>query len=232
MTRVRMGLIRKKAEWRTEDFLEYWRSQHGPLAARAPNLREYWQNAVTERLEPPAGLPRGPWELDGFSQLWFADSQEAAQALKDGDFAASLIADERHFLGLLHIVTATQNVVVPLPEGSLRDAASKRMSILRRRDDIGEDEFRREWCAHGDLVRRIPGLRGYRQSVVTARERTKGQPCSHDELPIDGIGELWFESAETLRAAFSSPAGQAAVAHARAFLAEVTALRIVEHRVV
>ena len=126
MTRVRMGLIRRKEQWRSEDFLEYWRNTHGPLAARAPNLQGYWQNAVAERLDPPVDFPRGPWELDGFSQLWFGGGQQAANALKDGEFAASLIADERHFLELLHIVTAAQQVVVPLPEGPMRDASAKR----------------------------------------------------------------------------------------------------------
>lgn len=232
MTRVRMGLIRKKADWRHEDFLQYWRNTHGALAARAPNLREYWQNAVAERLDPPLDLPHGPWEFDGFSQLWFADGQQADQLLRSSEFAALLMADERHFLGLLHIVTAMQEVVVPVPEGFTRSTSLKYMSILRRREDIGEDDFRREWSTHSDLVRRIPGVTGYRQNFVTARERTKGQPCGHAELPIDGIGELWLESADALRAAFSSSAGQAAVAHARTFLAEVTAYRIVEHRVV
>ena len=47
---VRMGLIRKKADWTTEDFQAYWRGKHGPPASRAPNLRGYWQNAVTDRL--------------------------------------------------------------------------------------------------------------------------------------------------------------------------------------
>jgi hypothetical protein len=75
-------------------------------------------------------------------------------------------------------------------------------------------------------------VKGYRQNIVIARERTKGRPCGHDELPIDGIGELWFESAESLRAAFSTPAGEAATAHARTFLADAAVFRVVERRVV
>ena len=42
----------------------------------------------------------------------------------------------------------------------------------------------------------MPGIAGYRQNVVIARERVKGQPCDCDELPIDGIVELWFEDAD------------------------------------
>jgi hypothetical protein len=75
-------------------------------------------------------------------------------------------------------------------------------------------------------------LAGYRQNVVVARERVKGQPCGYRELPIDGIVELWFEDAATLEAAFASPAGRTAMKHAQTFLAEITAFAVQEHRVV
>ncbi len=202
-----------------------------PLAARAPNLREYWQNVVTERLQRGIDFARGPWAFDGFSQLWFDDAQQADHAFKDSDMAAALIADEKHFLGDLHIVTAVQNVVVPVPDAPKRAALLKRMSTLRRRSDISEDAFRREWIVHRDHVRKMPGMSGYRQNVVIARERVKGQPCGYEELPIDGIVELWFEDAATLEAAFSSPAGQVTMAHAKTLLAEITAFVVVEHRV-
>jgi hypothetical protein len=78
----------------------------------------------------------------------------------------------------------------------------------------------------------MPGVAGYRQNVVLARERNKGQPCNYHDLPIDGIVELWFENPGTLEAAFSSPAGQVTMAHAKTFLAEITAFVVVEHRVV
>ena len=229
---VRMGLIRKKPEWTTERFWQYWRETHGPIAARVPNLREYRQNAVIERPQHGIDLARGPWELDGFSQLWFDDPQQAAHAFKDSELAAALMADEQHFLGGLHIVTASQHVFVPVPEGPERAALSKRISILKRRPDLSEEDFHREWTVHRDLVRKMPGVRGYRQNVVIAREQVKGQPCGYDDLPIDGVGELWFENAAASEAAFSSVAGQAAMSHARAFLAEATAFLVVEHRVV
>jgi hypothetical protein len=64
------------------------------------------------------------------------------------------------------------------------------------------------------------------------RELVKGQPCSYEQLPIDGIVELWFESPTTLEAAFASPQGQRTMAHAKTFLAEITAFLVVEHRIV
>ena len=108
----------------------------------------------------------------------------------------------------------------------------KRISTLRRRTDISEDDFRREWKVHADHVRQMPGVGGYRQNVVTAREFDKGTPCGYETLPIDGIVELWFESTDTLDAAFGSAQGQRTMAHAKSFLAEITAFVVEEHRVV
>lgn len=230
--KARMGLLRKKPDWTVDEFRAYWRDKHGPLAARAPNLREYWQNRVTDRVQRGIDFARGPWAFDGFSQLYFDDARQADHAFTDSDIAGELIADERRFLGELHIVTAEQNVVVPVPAAPKRDALHKRISTLKRRPELSEDDFRREWIVHRDLVRQMPGVAGYRQNVVIARERIKGQPCGYDELPIDGIVELWFQDAAALEAAFGSAAGRTSMKHAQTFLGEITVFSVEEHRVV
>lgn len=229
---VRMGLLRKKPEWSSEDFRGYWRDHHGPLAARVPGLRGYWQNAVTDRLQRGIDFERGPWDFDGISQLFVDQVPKADEAFTRGELAARLVADERHFLGDLHIVTAEQNVVVPMPEGAARGKLLKRMSTLRRRADLTEEDFRREWLVHADYVRKMPGVAGYRQNVIVGRERVKGQPCGYEKLAIDGVVELWFEDTGTLEAAFSSPAGQITMKHATTFLAEITAFLVSEHKVI
>lgn len=134
---VRMGLIRKKPDWSQEEFSAYWRDKHGPLAARAPGLREYWQNVATERMQRGIAYARGPWDFDGFSQLRFDDSQKSDAAFTEGQIAAQLIEDENRFLGTLHIVTTEQNVVIPVPQAPERAKLLKRISTLRRRPDPG-----------------------------------------------------------------------------------------------
>lgn len=228
---VRMGLIKKKAGWTDEAFRGYWREKHGLLAAQVPNLREYWQNPVTERLQRGIDFARGPWDFDGISQLWFDDAAQADLAFKASAVAASLIKDEAHFLGGLHIVTAEQRVVIPVPSEADRCKLLKRMSTLKRRSDVSESDFRREWVVHGELVKKMPGVSAYRQNVVIAREVEKGTPSEYEDLTIDGIVELWFESPATLSAAFSSPAGQQTMAHAKTFLSEITAFVVQEHRI-
>ena len=146
--------------------------------------------------------------------------------------AAALIEDEHCFLGDLHIVTVRQDAVIPVPEDKARAQLLKRISTLKRRPDVGEDDFRLEWVIHRDLVCKMPGVSAYRQNVVLSRERVKGTPCGYHKLPIDGFVELWFEGTDTLNAAFLSPAGQATMVHAKTFLSETTAFVVVEHKIV
>lgn len=229
-TNLRMGLIRKKPDWTDDAFRSHWRDSHGPLVARLPALRAYRQNLVIDRLQRGIDFARGPWDFDGFSQLRFDEAVRANEAFTHGELAAAIRADEQHFLGELHIVTVEQTEVIALPakpEGLL-----KRISLLRRPIAQSEEDFRREWKVHADHVRRMPGVSGYRQNVVVAREFEKGKLCGYTELPIDGIVELWFENTDTLSAAFASPQGQVTMAHARTFLAEITAFVVEEHRVV
>lgn len=229
---IRMGLIRKQPDWTFEAFNAYWRDRHGPLAAQAPALLEYWQNPVVDRHQRGIDFARGNWDFDGFSQLTFDSLQKADHAFGDGSLAADLIADEQHFLGGLHIVTAEPTVVIELPEAQTRAKLLKRMSVITRLPSLSEDDFRREWKVHGDLVRKMPGVSAYRQNVIVAREREKGTLCDYETLPIDGIVELWFQDEQTLQDAFGSSAGQRTMAHAKTFLGEITAFLVNERQVV
>ena len=228
---VRMGLIRRKADWTFEDFNAYWRENHGALARQAPNLREYWQNPVVDRLQRGIEFARGPWEFDGFSQLSFDDPKQSNHAFNDSGMAGALIKDELHFIGELHIVTAEPSVVIPVPPKEERAKLLKRMSVIKRLPSMSEEDFRREWKVHGDFVRKMSGVSAYRQNVLTARERVKGQPCGYDELTIDGIVELWFKDVPTLEAAFGSEAAKETMAHAKTFLFEITAFVVAERQI-
>lgn len=216
---VRSGLLRKKPDWSMEAFRRHWRDHHGPLAARLPGLRRYEQNHVTDSLQRGITFPRGPEQLDGFSMLWF-DSLDAMRSAMATDAGQALIADENHFIGDLRIVAIDQvEVIPPAPGRSL----IKRMSLLRRLPSVSPETFEHEWrVEHAHLVRRLQGVRGYRQNLITAREVPKGNPVTHDGLPVDGIVELWFDDADALNAAFGSPQGATLMMHAREFISEIT----------
>jgi hypothetical protein len=77
----------------------------------------------------------------------------------------------------------------------------------------------------------MPGIEGYRQNLVIERQAVKGTPCDYNDLPVDGVVELWFTSADTLNQAFASPQGVQTMAHAKSFIDEITTF-IVETRIV
>ena len=226
---VRSGLIKKKPEWAGEDFRRYWREHHGALAAKLPGLVRYEQNHITDHTQRGFTYPRGPEQLDGFSMLWFND-EESMRAAIGTEAGRALVADENHFIGDLRIVTLDQVEVIP---PATDRPVIKRMSLLRRRPDVSYDEFVHEWrVEHARLVRRVNGVRGYRQNLIVGREVPKGQPVDYDRLPIDGIVELWFDDAESLNAAFASPRGVTLMAHAKEFIAEITTFLVERHVIV
>lgn len=229
MSKVRMGLLYKKPDWSTESFRAHWLNHHGSLVRNAPGLSQYWQNHVTDRAQRGIEFARGPYEFDGFSQLWVADP--AAPFGRD-DLPARVLADENHFMGGLHIVAVKQTTVVDVPADEVRRKLKKRMSLIRRRQGMSEQDFLKEWKVHADHVKTMPGVLGYRQNAVVEREVTKGIASGYEELPIDGIVEFWFESTDSLQNAFESEAGLKTMAHAKTFLSEITTFLVEEHRIV
>ncbi|MEY2685482.1 MAG: hypothetical protein RJA09_2627 [Pseudomonadota bacterium] len=215
---VRMGLLNKKEDWSSDRFRTYWREQHSKLASQLPGLKVYHQNHVTDASQRGISYKRGPESVDGISQLWFDDPKGIDSAFSE-TFGKQLMDDENHFIGHLRIVTATPIEVIPPPPRT----ALKRMSFLRRRADVTAEVFAHEWnVRHAALVKTLPGVLGYRQNLVTHRESPKGQVVGYEDLPIDGIVELWFENTETLNAAFASPQGVATMQHATTFIDEIT----------
>lgn len=216
---LRMGLLNKKPDWSAGHFRSHWREQHGPLARQLPGLRSYVQNHVTDSLQRGITFTRGPEQLDGISQLAFDDAAAMQQAV-GGAIGPQLVADENHFIGRLRILTLAQHTVIaPPPPG----VGLKRMSLLRRRTDVSPEVFAREWReVHGPLVMRQAGVLGYRQNLVTGRQAPKGNEVGYEDLPIDGVVELWFADAAAIDAAFGSAEGRETMAHAQTFIGEIT----------
>jgi uncharacterized protein (TIGR02118 family) len=226
---VRSGLIQKKPQWSDEEFRRYWREHHGALAAQLPGLRRYEQNHVIDSVQRGISYERGPEQLDGFSMLWF-DSEEAMRVAIASDAGQALVADEEHFIGDLRIVALDQVEVIAPATGR---PLIKRMSLLRRRPDVSPERFKHEWrVEHARLVRQVSGVRGYRQNLIVGREVPKGAPVGYEDLPVDGIVELWFDDAKSLDAAFASPEGVKLMSHAREFIAEITTFLVERHVIV
>ncbi|MBN8945126.1 MAG: EthD family reductase [Rhizobiales bacterium] len=95
-----------------------------------------------------------------------------------------------------------------------------RMGLLTRRPDLSEDQFRRHWReVHGPLAADLPGLRAYQQNHIVDR-RQLAIDHARGTWAIDGISELWFDDAETMRGAIASDAYRPIVEDSAHFLSD------------
>ena len=219
---VRMGLFRRRSGLAHDEFVDLWRNGHGPVARSAlTEMQEYVQNAVTDRVQRSIDYDRLPIEVDGISQLNFADLGALRRSTR-GSALQALADDEARFMEDLVVVTALRNTILPPPPAGA--GAVKRMSLLRRRSNVGPEAFQREWFeTHAALVRRIPGILGYRQNLVLGTERNRFDVADDaSDVGIDGIVELWFENTDAIEAGFRSPPGLTTMAHAREFLGQIS----------
>src|SRR5690349_21637514 len=77
------------------------------------------------------------------------------------------------------------------------------ISMMRRRADIGLDQFRRHWLdPHGVMTAELPGVRRYVQSHCID---APGTNALAREAAIDGFPQLWFDSIEARHIAYTSP---------------------------
>lgn len=217
---VRMGLITRKPDLAEAEFVRRWREGHGPLVRKLlPELGGYLQNLIVDRSQRAIEYKRGSVEVDGISQLFFADLSAMRRSI-DARALGALADDEKNFVGDLILLTALQNTVVAPPT---QGPFVKRMSFLRKRAEISFQEFQNQWFdMHGMLVKRLPGLLGYRQNLVIDRRKNRFDDNDDVRIPIDGVVELWFEDSAAIDHAFRSPRGKTTMMHAEEFIAEIS----------
>lgn len=228
---ARFGLLQKRQELSAEDFDRHWRDGHGPLAARFPGLRAYFQNRVVNNEQFGIDHARGPWDLDGFSELQF-DDLDAMHAAVGADAFANALTDERDFLQDVHLVACEKHFVVPLRLGE--GPFIKRMTLLKKLPGMTDAQFRHEWLeTHAAWVREWPDVLGYVQNIVVERfHGSRTERATYEAVPIDGIVEFWFRDTETAAATYTSEAVQRTQRHALEFLDEITPFFVETRRIV
>lgn len=86
-------IARRKPGLTREEYLQYWKEKHAPLAAKViPGLREYIQNH-------PIDVPGCEIDIDGITEMWW-DNLEALQNYfkwRELPEAKILLDDEKNF---------------------------------------------------------------------------------------------------------------------------------------
>ncbi len=94
----------------------------------------------------------------------------------------------------------------------------KAIILLARRADMTREAFAHWWLnEHAPLARQLPGLRRLTFNLVSS------------EAGIDGVSELWFDSAAAFEAAYASEIGRQVAADSMAHVARRERLLVAEH---
>lgn len=88
----------------------------------------------------------------------------------------------------------------------------KTVSLLTRKPGMSHAEFVDRWVnEHAPLAHAVPGLRRYVLTLIESQPERADIP-SHD-IDVDGIAELWYDDAASMRTAAATPEMQALRAH-------------------
>lgn len=225
----RIGLLTRKYGLSSQEFHDRWKSVHGDMVQRLPGLKRYYQHHVIDDTQLGIDHVRGGWRVDGFSEIVF-DSREAMdEAFASAAFVRTA-SDIGNYAESIQLVVCRKNKVIPFDEGTDKPFV-KRMSILTRHKDIDENRFVDEWTGkHARDVPSLPHIMGYTQNIVVDRYRNMTEQATRRDVPVDGIVELWFPSAEAIVEAFSSPQAEITQGHAKAFLDTITTFLVQSRR--
>ncbi|WP_238368783.1 EthD domain-containing protein [Mesobacterium pallidum] len=228
---ARFGLVRKREDVTDAAFDHHWRDVHGPLAAKMKGLRRYDQHRVVDSQQFGIDAARGPWNLDGMSELHFDDHAAMRAAVTDAAYAPTVV-DEGNVFADVHVVACEKHVVVPVAPG--QGPYVKRMTLLRRPEGMSVAEFRHEWLTvHAGLVRQWPDVLGYVQNIVIDRyQADRDRSAPYSAVPVDGIVEFRFRDRETAAKLYASEIVARTQEHAAKFLAEITPFFVETRRIV
>ena len=85
-----LSVLKRKTGMSREEFLKYWKENHGPLAMRSiPGLRRYVHNR-------PVEIPGVESDVDGIAELWFDDlaALENYWVWRQSEGAQEILRDE------------------------------------------------------------------------------------------------------------------------------------------
>ena len=125
------------------------------------------------------------------------------------------LLDRRQFLtsavaGVATAATVFGSIGAAAQQSENSSGSAKIIFVLFKRGDMTHEESVAEWIGplHTGIVRKVPGLRRWVQN----------HPATPPNGTPDGIGELWFDSAEAMARAMKSAEMAAAGEDAKRFL--------------
>ena len=180
--------FKRRADMEVEPFQEYWRTRHAEVVRGLPGIRRYVQSHTLL-----AGYRKGEPAFDGIAEVWF-DDVDAIRALDGGGALRAVQEDEARFIDRSTMRTLVTDEHL-IKDGDPPDGAVKNIEFVRRRPDLGVEEFQRYWReTHGPLASEIPVIVRYVQSHCR-----RGGYANGRQPPCDGVAITWFASTDAMR---------------------------------
>lgn len=89
----------------------------------------------------------------------------------------------------------------------------KIVAIIQAKEELTREQFLHGWnVEHPAYVRKLPGIRRYRQNPAIAHRKA---------WPFSGMAELWFDSVQDVKVAYAGPEAEALFDHENGFLDSV-----------
>ncbi|WP_049922161.1 EthD domain-containing protein [Halopiger djelfimassiliensis] len=179
-----------------EEFVDYWQTNHTPIAKDIEGVVRYQQVLPTE---PDHA------EFDGLAELYFDDLEDLHDALgspgsRDYDptkeVAAKAREDVDNFLAVEQRPRFIGEEIVQKDEvDGDTEGLYKHSAFLVRQDGMSHEEFVDYWQTnHTPIAREIEGVVKYNTIVPTDPENAE----------FDGVAELYFDDLEKLYDALGS----------------------------
>jgi len=190
-----IALLVRKEGMSHEEFVQYWQTNHTPIAKDIEGVVRYHQVLPTEPEHA---------EFDGIAELYFENLDDLHEALgsegsRDYDptreVAAKAREDVDNFLAIEKRPRFIGEETVWKDEVETTDGLYKHSAFLVRKEGMSHEEFREYWeNNHSPLAKDIEGVVRYHTVYPTDPENAE----------FDGVAELYFETLEDLHAALGS----------------------------
>jgi uncharacterized protein (TIGR02118 family) len=199
----KFSLIKPRADMDHAAFLDYWRTQHGPLVAGMPSFWRHYERYVQNHVRLPkrAGQPLPPYT--GVAEVRERELSDAPLRFhQEPIYRERVRPDELKFVDVADaaIVHAKEHVMLDGPRTKV-----KFMSFLRRRPDITHEQFLTHWHdVHAPLVASVQGFWKHARRYVQ-NHCIEGSTRGFEGGEISGIVELWFDSMDDYKSAAAEP---------------------------
>lgn len=203
----RSALINRRKGVSEAQFRDHWIRIHGELASHLPGVGTYRQNHIAERFHEARDV--SVQAIDGISQLAF-ESIAVMEASDASPQYAKVKADIPMFQGGITILVLQSERLFGSPTLARDQHMAKLMWLSTRHAGVPVEGLQKRWLdGAGQAGIDVPGARRHVQNFVVDRSHPvhAGVPAGNADA-VEALTEMWFDDADSLRAALASPAGQ------------------------